>query len=59
MNFICSPKNKVTDKLFVYNSYIYIYIYIYIKLKKLDKLSFNYYIFISAGHSIRETNLFR
>ena len=24
-------KNKVTDKLFTYNSYIYIYIYIYIK----------------------------
>ena len=36
--------------------YIYIYIYIF---EKLNKLSFGYYTFISAGYSVRETNSFR
>ena len=37
---------------------VYIYIYIYI-IEKLSRPSFGYYEFISAGHSIRKTNLFR
>ena len=37
----------------------YIYIYIYVIGRKLNGLSFGYYKFISTGHSIWETNLFR
>ena len=43
----------------VSHHHIYIYIYIYIiGEKKINKPSFGYYKFISAGNSIRETNLF-
>ena len=37
---------------------VYIYIYIHI-IEKLNRLSYGYYKFISAGHAIQETNLNR
>ena len=46
--------------------YIYIYIYIYMRvclcvceIRKLNTRSVGYRTFISDGHSIKETNLFR